>query len=112
MKNKLKLFGFITFVAVIGFSMAACDVDDSNVEDVNQTPVTGDYTFGNLNQTTGNLVVGPAGTGTNVKVVSTGGDFTAAIRTDGSLWAWGYNEYGELGDGTRTRRFSPVQISF
>ncbi|MCB1131654.1 MAG: RCC1 repeat-containing protein, partial [Verrucomicrobiae bacterium] len=32
------------------------------------------------------------------------------IRTDGSLWAMGYNGYGQLGDGTTTDRSNPIQI--
>ena len=32
MKNYIKLFGIIALVAVIGFSMVACDVDDGNEE--------------------------------------------------------------------------------
>lgn len=33
-----------------------------------------------------------------------------ALKTDGSLWAWGYNDFGELGDGTVVARSSPVQV--
>ena len=45
-----------------------------------------------------------------VSELAIGRDFTLAIRTDGSLWAWGRNEEGQLGDGTTTDRHAPVQI--
>ena len=35
--------------------------------------------------------------GTNWKQVSCGGNFTSAIKTDGTLWVWGQNSYGQLG---------------
>jgi alpha-tubulin suppressor-like RCC1 family protein len=33
-----------------------------------------------------------------------------AIREGGTLWAWGFNGHGRLGDGTTTNRSSPIQI--
>ncbi len=35
---------------------------------------------------------------------------TVALRTDGTLWSWGYNGYGQLGDGTNIDRHTPTQI--
>jgi alpha-tubulin suppressor-like RCC1 family protein len=47
--------------------------------------------------------------GWNWKQVSTGSQNTFAIKTDGTLWGWGSNTNGQLGDNTRTLRSSPVQ---
>ena len=33
-----------------------------------------------------------------------------AIKSDGSLWSWGSNEMGRLGDGTTEDRFSPIKV--
>ena len=33
-----------------------------------------------------------------------------AQKTDGTLWAWGRNEAGQIGVNDRTRRSSPTQI--
>ena len=46
---------------------------------------------------------------TDWKQVSVGHTFTAAIKTDGTLWMWGFNDCGQLGDGTRVSKSSPVQ---
>ncbi len=35
---------------------------------------------------------------------------TVAVKTDGTLWAWGDNTYGQLGDGTTIDHSSPVQV--
>ena len=44
--------------------------------------------------------------GTNWKQVAGGSDHTAAVKTDGRLWCWGYNSFGQIGDGTSPNAFS------
>jgi len=47
--------------------------------------------------------------GTNWKQVAASDQHSAAIKTDGTLWLWGRNNYGQLGDNTRTDKSSPIQ---
>lgn len=43
--------------------------------------------------------------------LSGGRHFGCAVVRTGSVWCWGYNALGQLGDGTRTTRFDdPVQV--
>ena len=35
-----------------------------------------------------------------------------ALKSDGTVWGWGDNKYGALGDGTTTNRYTPVQVNF
>lgn len=47
----------------------------------------------------------------NWSQVSNGGtNWTAAIKTNGSLYSWGYNSYGQLGKNNTTIYSSPVQV--
>lgn len=47
-----------------------------------------------------------------VAVVASGsGWHSLALKADGTVWAWGRNERGALGDGTTTDRLAPVQVS-
>jgi alpha-tubulin suppressor-like RCC1 family protein len=34
-----------------------------------------------------------------------------ALKTDGTVWAWGWNSNGELGNGEYTHSNTPVQVS-
>ncbi|MEN3540807.1 hypothetical protein AAH991_37235 [Microbispora sp. ZYX-F-249] len=54
------------------------------------------------------VAVAEAGRGF-VKVAS-GADHSVAIAADGTLWSWGANDQGQLGDGTATGRPAPAQV--
>lgn len=50
---------------------------------------------------------------TDWKIVSAGSGpttFNLAIKDNGTLWAWGNNAYGQVGDGTFVNKLLPVQI--
>jgi alpha-tubulin suppressor-like RCC1 family protein len=42
--------------------------------------------------------------------VSAGSFHSLAVRTNGTLWAWGFNTYGRLGDNTVVSKSSPVSV--
>ncbi|MBP9686457.1 MAG: hypothetical protein KBD66_01495, partial [Candidatus Doudnabacteria bacterium] len=51
------------------------------------------------------------GTDTNWQSVAhTHANYVLAIKSNGTLWAWGSNDYGELGLGDITERHSPTQV--
>jgi hypothetical protein len=46
----------------------------------------------------------------NVVEVAAGGSHSCARKSDGSVWCWGANDNGQLGDGTLTSSDSPVRV--
>ena len=72
--------------------------------------------FGNLGvgTTTDRLtpaqVQGPGGVGflTGIVAIAAGTDYSLALKSDGTVWAWGRNNAGQLGDGTNIDRSAPV----
>jgi len=46
----------------------------------------------------------------NLSTISVGWRHAVAIGTDGSLWTWGENRFGQLGDGSTTNRNTPTRI--
>lgn len=50
------------------------------------------------------------GTDTDWKAVNAGQAHSMAIKTDGTLWAWGYNANGQLGIGNTADQSTPQQV--
>ena len=44
--------------------------------------------------------------------VAAGDDHSLALGSNGTLYAWGYNGYGQLGNGTKTTEDTPVTVTF
>jgi alpha-tubulin suppressor-like RCC1 family protein len=47
----------------------------------------------------------------DVAAIACGQRHSLAVRKDGTVWAWGKNVDGQLGDGSITQRTTPVQVS-
>lgn len=49
--------------------------------------------------------------GNNVVQVAAGDLHSLALKSDGSVWAWGHGGTGRLGDGTQLDRWAPVPVT-
>lgn len=47
---------------------------------------------------------------TAITAISAGRIHALALKNDGTVWAWGGNYQGQLGDGSYTNRYTPVQV--
>jgi alpha-tubulin suppressor-like RCC1 family protein len=66
--------------------------------------------LGNSSNTDSNVPVDVTGLTSGVKSVSAGWDHTCALTSGGSVKCWGYNEFGELGDGTKNESNVPLDV--
>jgi uncharacterized repeat protein (TIGR03803 family) len=76
--------------------------------------VWGNNSYGQLGNGTTSLnqyVPVQVGSISNIVAISAGAGACYALESNGALWAWGHNDYGELGDGTFTQRLSPVRVT-
>ena len=74
----------------------------------------GHYGLGYVDSGTDYLIPHQIGTATNWATVAPTYDFTAAIKTDGTLWVWGHNSNALFGNntpiGTLTTNILPIQL--
>lgn len=45
-----------------------------------------------------------------ISAIAAGVEHSVALTNDGSVWTWGGNRYGQLGDGSTVARHAPVQV--
>ncbi len=60
-----------------------------------------------VGRTTAVRVLGLTGV---TQIAASDGNTAVALRSDGTVWAWGDNVLGQIGDGTTATRYSPVQV--
>jgi len=46
----------------------------------------------------------------NIKQIAAGSQYTKAILADGTVWGWGRNNFGQLGNGTETNSVYPTRV--
>ena len=51
------------------------------------------------------------GAGTDWAAVAAGDDYSAALKTDGTLWTWGRGQFGQLGHGSKAAVALPTQVT-
>lgn len=63
----------------------------------------------NTSESSAPLIV-PGLPATGITGIAAGGAFNCAVANDGSLWAWGNNDFGQLGNGGTVQSPSPVRV--
>lgn len=64
----------------------------------------------NINYPSDRIIPSQLGTATNWQTIVSSERHTVSLKNDGTLWVWGDNIYGKLGDGTTIKKASPIQI--
>ena len=73
--------------------------------------LNGNGQLGNGSTTASSTPVQVTGLPTTVTAIAAGGYFSLALLSNGTVWAWGSNNSGQLGNGTTTDSSIPVQVS-
>jgi alpha-tubulin suppressor-like RCC1 family protein len=49
--------------------------------------------------------------GVTVPAIVAGAEDTFVLKADGTVWAWGFNSWGQLGDGTTNEQHQAIQVT-
>jgi alpha-tubulin suppressor-like RCC1 family protein len=70
-----------------------------------------DGELGNNSQTESHVPVDVMGLSFGVNAIAAGGGHACALITNGSMECWGYNDWGELGNGSTANSLVPAGVS-
>jgi alpha-tubulin suppressor-like RCC1 family protein len=109
----------LTPVAVVGLASGVATVSAGSshtcaVTTAGAAKCWGSNGFGKLGDGSGAdspVPVSVVGLASGVASIRASEDHTCAATSDGSAKCWGYNEWGELGNGTKTTSVTPVQVA-
>ena len=65
---------------------------------------------GSVRNALGNKVNSAGNLGTGNTNIQSGSQHACALKPDGTVWCWGYNNYGQLGIGHTSNRNTPQQV--
>ncbi len=71
---------------------------------------SGELGRGNNLNIANNYIATQIGIATNWKAIVAGENHSMALKTNGTLWSWGENDYGQYGNNTTGVSFVPLQI--
>ena len=96
---------------ISGSTGATLTISSAQTADAGSYRVVVTNAAGSTGSTAATLTVIPVLPSGGVVSISAGGSHTLFVGSDGSLWAVGNNDYGQLGDGTNASKSRPVQIA-
>src|SRR3989337_940501 len=67
-----------------------------------------DGKLGNGTNTSSNTPIQVSGLSGTFAAIACGGWHSAVLKSDGTVWTWGYNDDGQLGNGGTTTSYIPV----
>ena len=102
--------GGLTFTTLVAGGRQTCGLTSTG-----SAYCWGDGSTGQLGDgsTTGRSIPGPVGGGLSFVELTAGGLYgqTCGLTAAGAAYCWGENDHGQLGDGTKTMRTSPVPVT-
>jgi alpha-tubulin suppressor-like RCC1 family protein len=107
----------LALLTASSLALVACQIEEASVGPETFTTLTawGGNFFGQLGDGTSDRRTTPVEVsnldGAELKVIAGGQLHSLALKEDGTVLAWGYNEQGQLGDGTNTSSSTPVRVS-